>query len=433
VTSGADPSAGRPADRHHLEELVAPALARALGVARELAADPAGPDVPPALRPLLRFRRPTGPAARAVLAALDDDAFRAVVAADADEAELGRSAWLYLVRPAGWDAELEAALDERVATAASRHAETAAAEALRLRRELDAERERRVDLERELEGLGRRLEAALADHEGSVAGLAAAEAAAERARAERQAAVRDLKAVESRLAARTAEVRELRRRLDEASGAGAPGGAPGNPWAEVDPVEVADRLAELAERARALDDAAGALRDLLGPAAEAAGGPDDPPAAAPRPRRRPLVVGRGLVEGTVAATEVLLGSDGLEVLVDGYNVTLRAWPDLDLAEQRRRLEQGVARLASRYPATFTLVFDGSGEGGRPARRAASAVRVRFTPVDREADDEILDAVDALDPAVSVLVVSDDRRVIDGAAARGANTVSGSVLLEMIRR
>ncbi len=100
---------------------------------------------------------------------------------------------------------------------------------------------------------------------------------------------------------------------------------------------------------------------------------------------------------------MLLSTSGLEVLVDGYNVTLRHWPDLALVEQRHRLESGATALVARHGASITLVFDGDGDGGRPARTAPASVKVRFTAAEREADDEILELVASLPPEVPVLV------------------------------
>ena len=63
-----------------------------------------------------------------------------------------------------------------------------------------------------------------------------------------------------------------------------------------------------------------------------------------------------------------------------------------------------------------VVASGAGLRARP-------VKVSFTPPRVEADDVILDAVDALPPSQAVVVVSSDRRVRDGALAGGANVVS----------
>ncbi len=70
--------------------------------------------------------------------------------------------------------------------------------------------------------------------------------------------------------------------------------------------------------------------------------------------------------------------------------------------------------------------NGEGDGGRPHRGGVgSKVRVSFTPDGFEADDEILKRVAELDAHIPVVVVSNDRRVRDGARQGGANVVSSS--------
>jgi len=64
---------------------------------------------------------------------------------------------------------------------------------------------------------------------------------------------------------------------------------------------------------------------------------------------------------------------------------------------------------------------------------ARPVRVMFSPPGVEADDVILDEVAGVDPQRPVVVVSSDRRVRDGARARGANVLRSSQLLDLLRR
>ena len=59
------------------------------------------------------------------------------------------------------------------------------------------------------------------------------------------------------------------------------------------------------------------------------------------------------------------------------------------------------------------------------------MRTRFTREGLEADDELLGLVDQASAPV-VVVVSNDRRVLDGARQRGANTVRSSDFLALVR-
>ena len=119
-------------------------------------------------------------------------------------------------------------------------------------------------------------------------------------------------------------------------------------------------------------------------------------------------------------------------LVDGYNVTMLAWPDLSVTDQRLALERAAARLQVQLGAQMVLVFDGDSDGGTAVRAAVgSPVRVRFTHHDVEADDEILDMIEAVSAPV-VVVVSNDRRVLDGARERGANVVRSTDFVALVR-
>src|SRR5690606_30183984 len=103
------------------------------------------------------------------------------------------------------------------------------------------------------------------------------------------------------------------------------------------------------------------------------------------------------------------------LLVDGYNVSMVAWPDLDIAEQRVRLERLADELAARTPGlAIELVFDGA--AAQPVARSLvrRGVTVRFTAADVEADDELLELVGRYPNDRPVIVVSNDRRVRDGA-------------------
>jgi len=118
------------------------------------------------------------------------------------------------------------------------------------------------------------------------------------------------------------------------------------------------------------------------------------------------------------------------LIVDGYNVTKRAWPELTLAEQRDRLVRDLARLAARSGAEVTVVFDGAAVLVPQTR--ARGVRVLFSPPGTIADEVIRQLVAAEPPGRVVLVATADREVIEWVQRRAARQVPPVLLLESMR-
>jgi len=449
-----------------------------------LAADPPI-DAPRALRPLLRFRRLSTSALESVRRVLDDDpSFRARVAeAGADGADrLGPAGRLYLARPEGWVDELRrleeaAALDaeavaadaeERSARKRLRLVEEAAAraeatvEALRadvvvLRNDLVAERqarqqaeERGAAAERRIHGLERERDAAhrrAAAAEAEVTRLRREQPPAAAADAARTAAPADASTMgapsSSTGDAAVSTGADGAEAGVEASVAAAPldavAAAPVAPAIAVDDLRsaIADAGAAAAALGASLADAARALGH-----AEASGGAGDVPSARrdaggrrPRARRQagrlPVALPPGLFDDDPAAAEHLVRVRGSVVVVDGYNASLRRWPELPIAEQRRRLVDALAGLAARCGAEVQVVFDGADDVARGTTLARRGVQVRFSPREVEADDVILDQVDRLPVTRPVVVASDDRRVRREAAARGANVIGQAQLFSLL--
>lgn len=140
------------------------------------------------------------------------------------------------------------------------------------------------------------------------------------------------------------------------------------------------------------------------PPAAAAPAPAPPPTAG----GRPTVLPRGVAPGTTAAAELLLRPPR-RLVVDGYNVTRTHRPDLDLERQRDWLVGVVAGLAARRRLDDPLVvFDGA--GGAASTTRVRGVRVRFSPAELSADDDIVFDVAAADPALPITVVTDDREL-----------------------
>ncbi|MCX6524473.1 MAG: NYN domain-containing protein, partial [Actinobacteria bacterium] len=150
------------------------------------------------------------------------------------------------------------------------------------------------------------------------------------------------------------------------------------------------------------------------------------------PRRTPLRLLRGVIDGSPEGVEQLLFTPQVILIADGYNISMEAWPQLDGSAQRSSLLNMLSALQARTSALVHVVFDGEGTGSRPAVGAPLAVRVHFSKAEVEADDLILEMVAGLPTDQPVVVVSSDRRVQDGARRLGANVVSSGQLLALTR-
>ena len=197
---------------------------------------------------------------------------------------------------------------------------------------------------------------------------------------------------------------------------------------EVDP-------ALLEELARQAEDLAAGLRRLAHGARK--DGPKRRPAERPAPkgspsRRAPVRLPPGMVRDDPAAIEAMVRTRGVAVIVDGYNVSMLAWPDLTAAEQRERLCDALAEFQLRFRCEVTVVFDGADVPGvRPARRRN--LRVVFSAAGQEADEVVVGEVMFRPDDVPVIVVSSDREVRAGAEAEGATVLAADVLLQLMRR
>lgn len=429
-----------------------------MGVARRDRTTRDAPPPPAGLRPVLGFARLPTQALRTVLQVLDrDDDFRARVAEGATEPELGRASWLFLHRPDGWAAELDAlaavAAEElrdtealRSEQSAQRRVEQLEERLERLGEDLDLERRAAREASTEL-ARARQERRELRDERDALAGrLAALEE-------ERARAVRELKTTETTATTRLEELRAERAQLeslreqvqaleaavDERTTTADQTAGPDS--AVPDTAVVAAAVDRAARAAAVLGEALAEAATALAP-----GVTDDPaPAAthdvAPPPggverrrraRRIPVRLHSGVHDGTPEGLRQLLGVPAMVVFVDGYNVTMEGWPALDQSGQRGSLLSALGGLQAQVPATIHVVFDGDDDGRRPAVGAPLPVRVHFSDAETEADDVILSMVRALPVDTPVLVVSSDRRVAEGAREQGANTVGSSVLLGLLR-
>ena len=326
--------------------------------------------------------------------ALGADGAAAVRAAAEAEATSQARAEAAAVRSALAGAESE--LDQ-----ARTRADAEAAAARVAREELRAAREELRRSERDRRALADRVS-------GLERELVWSEAAVRAARDEAAAEQRRLGGRVNELQARLAEAQRRYRTLRRSTG-------------QVDPV--------VAEAVGALERDLGALRRAAGLVPEG----EPPPAAAPgrRPERRePLAVPAGRGADDAETLAAWMAADGVLVLVDGYNVTKHplGFPDRGLEDQRTLLLDLCRRLARRFAAAVTVVFDGGTVEPMPTRLPLGPVEVVFTDEGRTADDEIVARTNATPPERPVVVVSSDNELRERVAALGANVSRSPALL-----
>lgn len=436
--------------------------------------------VPGRLRPIMRVARLPDRMLETVRQVLDDDAgFRERVVAAADESVLGRPSWLWLIRPQGWEAELEGLVEEaagaesegrkrREALATARRLAELESTVQRLQAELvalkavndelrDAAAQQRKDKraqESEAGDLRRRLKEAATEierlnalNEQLEARVAGHGAELTRVAVERGADAQQVTALREELRASVdrAEEAVLRAQLAET---------------EVSTLNV--RLARAEAGARALVEVIAGRPGPVAPAAAqepvssqepGAEGPDgggvagsvsEPTAAATgargvkgthRRRRVPVRLPPATFEDSPEAAAHLVRVPKVLLAVDGYNVTLTSWPSLELAEQRRRLVDSLGELVMRAGTEVLVVFDGVDDGNRlqPAPALRGRLRVQFSPSEVEADDVIIHTLQAVPPARPVVVATNDRQVRESASALGANVISVDQLLAVVGR
>lgn len=391
------------------------------------------PQLPPGVRRVATF----APARRARLGAtaigeaLDDEEFReragVQVAArpePATEDDVAVAARAWVTRPEGW-AEVVAERAARVAAVAPPDQRDRELERLRARLAETEEAVRELKAgQREVEDKHR------AEHTSLRRKVGEARAAEREAREAAERAAVELAAlraeVDGRVGALERENRRLRSEVERRD-------------AEDAQVRRAARSErdEVTMRARLLletviDAATGLRRELALPTVE--GVPADRVAAdvAEAGVRTPSSAG-ALGAAHPALLEQLLTMPRSRLIVDGYNVSKRAWPSSSLEAQRNRLAGALAALVARTGAETTLVFDAAETDHRPPVVAPRGVRVLYSPRGVIADDVVRELV-AVEPAGRVVVVvTADRAVATDVAADGARVVDPDALLGLITR
>lgn len=435
-------------------------------------------DPPSGLRRYLGFAKLSPATLRAIALVVDsDDGFRARVAAEVNQDDVGPAGWLWLTRPQGWSdgvARLQEDADAAAGAAAAARSERNA------RRKLKAARTATDKAEAKARARAAELDEVRAHLADERARRSAAEAELDklrtelqRAHQERARAVQELKDAEARLAARAAEADQALARMRELETEMESGGAlpmgedttseiTSHAVGSVDPSAFTQALQATAEGVHTLSQALGNLAALLEQARGTAGAPtvgraprqasgqrpDDvdatvAPHAAPQAVRNsrqpaaprlPVTLPGGVADNSVEAAAFLLKTPRVLVLVDGYNVSMCGWPELRIAEQRGRLLSALDETAARSGADVEVIFDGTDvEPAIGLQTASRGVRQRFSPPDIEADDELLDLLAQTPASRPTVVVSSDNRVREGARRHGANLVHARQLLDLLRR
>ncbi len=425
------------------DEQLRPAIeaAFAFAVAGRRQRPPIAP--PEVLRPYLKFEKAPRKALSVVRRLIDDDAdFRAAVAAATPPASIGEGLHGWLARPEGWEAPLLAAVvpagdaDEDAArdrralkrrAAAEAAAARAAAELAELRGALGREQAARLGAEQTASDLRTQIDALRREIEGlQRRARRASEVAATRA-GELTRAQETIEALEQRLVD-TESIRDLalveRAELED-DAERAPAHAPAAASAKVESA-VREAATSLRTAAAALESAASSIGVPARPATppQATRHPRQP--GVHRLRRRPLAMPGGVSASSVDGALHLLKSPELELVVDGYNVAMLAWPNLELAARRERCIDAVEDIIRRYGTRALVVFDGADVSvAVTARRLA---RVRFSPAGVIADDVIREVVASLPAEQPVAVASNDKEVVSSVRAMGANTITSETLL-----
>jgi len=394
--------------------------------------------IPPSLRRVADFApaRRARLGASAMTAALDSDVeFRDRVAVQVSgglpqpvelasgDSPVTAAALAWLVRPDGW----EDALDASLAALAQQPPEQDDSQADRLRQQLEAAERAARDVR--------------ARHREEVAGLKAENATLRRKLGETRSALREaLSAADE--AGRAAD--QLRGQSDAAAAS-----------AEKELRQLRARVARLEDEARAdrragrtereesslrarllldsvIDAAAGLRRELALPPASGAPGDRLEASLASEGTRQPTSAG-SLGPTSATLLEQYLALPRARLIVDGYNVSMSAWPTSSLEAQRARLLRALAPVVAKTRVEATVVFDAASSAVRPVVTTPRGVKVVFSPEGVIADRVISDLVAAEPEGRVVIVVSSDQEVAREATAAGARSVAAEALVDLLAR
>ncbi len=402
------------------DELIRGALEAALVVAIK---DPLG--APKPLQPFLKFQKMPARAMPVVRKVLDtDEPFRTRVASVVTLDLLDPPAVLFLTRPESWEDDLERLAAEEAKADSDAREEKAEKSA---QRKLRAAEVARTKAEDRAKDLGVELDRARAMLEQERVARRQAETTAHNVTWDVDNLRKQVRELEAAADSWAQERAELIRGAPTIADA-----APPEPAAPLDLSGVVDALRDarrsLEESARAIEHALAAVPDT--PSAAAAGDvlTEERRVRPSKHAVRPEPLPGGVLDDSDDAARHLIGLRHVVVVVDGYNVAKRAWPELpSLVDQRDRLVDRLVRLHASSRAEVWIVFDGT-EAGAIAASKGQPVTLVFTEAGVSADDEILRLVPTVPRERPVVVASSDREVADGARRLGANVISAEQLL-----
>ncbi len=314
-----------------------------------------------------------------------DEAFRTRVASVVALDLLDPPAVLFLTRPDVWEADLERlAAEEDKAETDAREAK-AEKSAQRKLRAAEAARTKAEDRAKEL---GAELDRARAVVEQERVARRKAETTAHNVTWDVDNLRKQVRELEAAADTWAKERAELVR-----SGPALADDAPPEPAPPPDLSGLVDALRDarqsLEASARALEHALAAVPDLPRPDGASDALTEERRVRPPKHARRPEPLPGGVRDDSDDAARHLIGLRHVVVVVDGYNVAKRAWPELpSLVEQRDRLIDRMVRLHASSRAEVRIVFDGT-EAGAVAASKGQPVTIIFTETGVTADDEIL--------------------------------------------
>ena len=183
-----------------------------------------------------------------------------------------------------------------------------------------------------------------------------------------------------------------------------------------------------------LESAQGLRRELSLPTVSGAPGDRlEAELSAGEPGARTTSAAGAMGPSSPALLENYLAMPRARLIIDGYNVSMAAWPESPLEAQRIRLLGGIAPLVARSGAETTIVFDAATSESRPPVNPPRGVKVIFSPVGVIADDVIRDLVDAEPQGRMVVVVTSDQEIVNDVRRAGARTVAADALIGVLAR
>jgi hypothetical protein len=375
---------------------------------------------PKDLKPFLSAQRLPGTALGRVRRAVESDpAFRAAIAAGALPELVDEVGRLWLVGADGWEREAAELIAQR----------DAEAESTDLRRDLKRAEKRRLAAEQ----AAARIQVELLHRDATIAEQAVE---LDDVRAEVSKVRDELDEMRAELIDTRNEIRHARDReaaaLARVEAVSVP--SPESTAAVESPSTDADATADrrtVAEARRRLGEAATAAREFAEHLESLLVEEERPPSGSDTRRtgRAALALPGGVISTSAAAARHLVTA-GAPIFVDGYNVAKLAWPDRELEEQRAALIDRVENLARRHGAEITVVLDGASVVGAHAPRRRN-VRVLFSPEGVTADDVIRAEVAHLPVERPVIVVTNDREIVDDVRALGANVIPSNAFIAVL--